>query len=137
MEWEESICRISAHIATIFFGGLHLVGIDGIRRRQQQEEGSIAVGGVQFGTTANEAKVFKAHAAPRGLCENFINALNLMVNQQKDGDSPIQRIVTGLHERNRKGVMDRLRSFIEVDNHSAVVLFAGGLLSSLTYGVRR
>ena len=63
---------------------------------------------VQLGTNANEAKVFKAHAAPQGLCENLINALNLLANQQTDGDCPIQSIVTGLHERSRKGIMDGL-----------------------------
>ena len=48
---------------------------------------------------ANEAKVFRAHAATQGLCDNLINALKLLVNQQKDGDSPIQSIVTGVHEK--------------------------------------
>ena len=70
---------------------------------------------VQLGTKANEAKVFKVHAAPHRLCENLINALKLLANQQKDGDSPIQSIVTGLHERTRKGIMDGLRSFIDID----------------------
>ena len=50
----------------------------------------------------------------------WINALKLLANHQKDGDSPIQSIVTGLHERSRKGIMDGLRSFIEADNLSAV-----------------
>ena len=49
-------------------------------------------------------KVFKAHAAPLGLCDNLINALKLLANQQKDGDSPKQSIAMG----------------IEADNHSAV-----------------
>ena len=48
---------------------------------------------VQLGANANEAKAFKAHAAPLGLCDNLINALKLQANQQKDGDSPIQSIV--------------------------------------------
>ena len=54
---------------------------------------------VQTGVNANEAKVFKAHAVPLGLYDNLINALKLLANQQKDGDSPIQSIVAGLHER--------------------------------------
>ena len=54
------------------------------------------------------------------VCDNLINALMLLANQQKDGDSPIQSIVTGLHESSRRGIMDGLRSFIEADNHSAV-----------------
>ena len=74
---------------------------------------------VQIGVNANEAKVFKAHAAPLALCDNRINALKLLANQQKDGDSPIQ-IVTGLHERSRRGIMDGLRRFSEANNHSAV-----------------
>ena len=53
---------------------------------------------IQIGVNASEAKVFKAHATPLGLCDNLINALKLLANQQKDGDSPIQSIVTGLHE---------------------------------------
>ena len=40
-----------------------------------------------------------------------------MANQQNDGDSPIQSIVTGLCERSRKGSMEGLRNFIKVDNH--------------------
>ena len=33
---------------------------------------------VQLGVNANEAKVFKAHAAPLGLCDNLTNALKLL-----------------------------------------------------------
>ena len=76
---------------------------------------------VHLGTSSNAAMVFKARAAPQGLCDNLINALKLLANQQRDdGNCPIQSIVTGLHERSRKGIMDWLRSFIEADNHSAV-----------------
>ena len=71
---------------------------------------------IQLSARANIAKVFKAHAAPLGLCDNLINALKLLANQQIDGDSPIQGTVTGLHERSRRGIMDGLRSFIEADN---------------------
>ena len=48
---------------------------------------------MQFGTKKDEAKVFRALAVPQGLCENLINALKLLANQQKDGDSPIQNII--------------------------------------------
>ena len=75
---------------------------------------------VQIGVNANEAKVYKAHAAPLGLCDNVIHALKLLANQQKDGDSPIQSIVTGLHERSRRDIMDGLRRFVQADNHSSV-----------------
>ena len=33
---------------------------------------------VQTGESANQAKVFKAHALPQGLCENLIIALNVV-----------------------------------------------------------
>ena len=75
---------------------------------------------VQTGVSASQAKVFKAHAEPQGLCKNLINALKLLANQQKDGDSPIQSIVTGLCERSRTGIMEGLRNFIKVENHSAL-----------------
>ena len=75
---------------------------------------------VQLGVNANEAKVFKADAAPLGLWENLINALKLLANQQKGGDSPIRSITTGLRERSRGGIMEGLRSFIKEDNRRAV-----------------
>ena len=75
---------------------------------------------VETDVSASQAKVFKAHAAPQGLCENLINALKLLANQQKDVESPIQSIATGLCERSRKGIMEDLRNFIKVDNHGAL-----------------
>ena len=75
---------------------------------------------VQTGESASQAKVFKPHAVPQGLCDNLINAHKLLANQQKDGDSPIQSVVTGLCERSRKGIVEGLSNFIEVDNHSAL-----------------
>ena len=36
-----------------------------------------------------DAKVFSAHAAPQGICDNLINALKLLANQQNDGDIPV------------------------------------------------
>ena len=58
--------------------------------------------------------------SPQGLCENLINALKLLANQQKYGDSPIQSMVTSLCERSRKGIMEGLRKIIKVDNHYAL-----------------
>ena len=63
---------------------------------------------VQTGASASQAEVSKAHAVPQGLCENLINALKLLANQQKDGDSPIQSIVGGLCERSRNGGHEKL-----------------------------
>ena len=62
---------------------------------------------VQIGADANEAKVMKAHAAPLGL--NLVNALKLLASHQRDGDIPIESIVTGLHERSRMGFTYGLR----------------------------
>ena len=117
------------------FGWKHVVGVDGTRRRQQQKEEALqlvvcsmwrqirmesAVYWWCSWANANEAKVLKAHAAPLELCDNLITALKLLANQQKDGDSPIQSIVTGLHERSRRGIMDGQGRFIQAENHSAV-----------------
>ena len=66
---------------------------------------------VQLGANAKEAKVFKAHATPLGLCDNLINALKLLANQQRDGNSPTQSIVTGRHERSREGNHGRAKKF--------------------------
>ena len=41
---------------------------------------------VQTVASASKAKVFKAHAVPQGLCENLINALKLLANQEKEGE---------------------------------------------------
>ena len=41
---------------------------------------------MQTGDRIEQAKVFKAHAVPQGLCANLINALKLLANQQEDGD---------------------------------------------------
>ena len=48
---------------------------------------------LQTGESVNQAKVFKAHAVPQGLCGNLINELELLANQQEDGDGLIQNIV--------------------------------------------
>ena len=77
---------------------------------------------MQIGANADRATVFKAHAAPLGLCDNLVNAPKLLANQQKDGDGPIQSINTGLHERRRRGIVNGLSRFIEADNRSAVVV---------------
>ena len=75
---------------------------------------------VQIGADANRAKVFKAHAATFALCDDLINALKLLANQLKDGDSPTQSIVPGLQEKSRRGIIDGPRRFIEEDNHIAL-----------------
>ena len=54
------------------------------------------------------------------MCENLINALKLLAKKQEDCDGLIQSVVTGFCERSRKGIMEGLRNFIEVDNHCAL-----------------
>ena len=75
---------------------------------------------VQTGESVDEAKVFKAHAVPQGLCGNLINALKLLAKQQKDGVGLIQTVVTNLGVRSRKGLTQRLREFTEIDNQRAL-----------------
>ena len=76
---------------------------------------------VQLGTNEEEAKVFRAHTVPQGLSgESLINALKLLANQQRDGDSPIQSIVSGLREKSRERITNGLRRFIAHDIHCAV-----------------
>ena len=75
---------------------------------------------VQTGESVEQAKVFKAHAVPQGLCANLINALKLLANQQEDGDGLLQSIVTNLGKGSRKGLTNGLRDFIKVDNHRAL-----------------
>ena len=81
-----SLCRICALIAIAFllriiFGGyrpeeaLQLVVRNLWRYYDWRALNRSLV--VQTGVSASQAKVFKAHAAPQGLCENMINALEL------------------------------------------------------------
>ena len=69
---------------------------------------------VQAGESVYQAKVFKAHAVPGGLCRNLINALKLPANQQENGDGLIQNIVTNLGDDSRNGLTNGLREFIKI-----------------------
>ena len=64
---------------------------------------------VQTGESANQAKVFRAHAVRQVLCGNLINALTLLVNQQQDGDGLIQNIVTNFGEGSRKDLTEGVK----------------------------
>ena len=75
---------------------------------------------VQTGESVDQAKVFKAHAVPQGLCANLIHALELLENQQEDGDGLLQNIVIKLGRRSRKGLTDGLRESIKIDNDCAL-----------------
>ena len=67
---------------------------------------------VQTGDSIEQAKVFKAHGVPQGLCPNLVNALKLLANQPEDGDGLLQNIVKDLGKDSRRGLMDGLREFI-------------------------
>ena len=75
---------------------------------------------MQTGESVELAKVFKAHAVHQGLCENLINALKLLANQQEDGDGLLRNVVTNLGKGSRKGLTDGLRDIIKVDNNRAL-----------------
>ena len=59
------------------------------------------------------------------MSDNLIGSLKFLTDQQKDGDSPIENLVTGLLEKSRKVFVDGLRKFVAVDIHEAVQV--GGL----------
>ena len=69
---------------------------------------------MQTSESVYQAKVFRAHAVPQGLCGNLINALKMLANQQEDGDGLIQNIVTNLGEGSRRVLTKGLRDFIKV-----------------------
>ena len=61
---------------------------------------------VPSGDSIEQAKVFKARAVLQGLCANLINALQLLANQQEDGDGLLQNIVKNLGKESRRGLTD-------------------------------
>ena len=69
--------------------------------------------------------------------ESLINALKLLANKQRDGDSRIQNIVTGLREKSRERIADGLRSFIAQDTHCAVEVATCAKASGLSGSKKR
>ena len=65
----------------------------------------------QVSKDRTQAKVFRAHAPQQGMCENLVNGLTLLANQQKYGDSPVKMVVQGLQERCRLRIVEGLRKF--------------------------
>ena len=59
---------------------------------------------VQVGANANETKVFKEHAEVLGLCDNLMNALKLLTNQQKDGGSRVRDVCPMQEDRGNTSV---------------------------------
>ena len=137
-----SLCRVCTRIATVFswkttYGGFQLGrstaagGARSVEKYDWRAPNRLLV--VQTGDSASQAKVFKAHAVPQGLCEKLDQCAQtagqtakLPANHQKDG--------TGLCGRSRKGIMEGLRNIFEVDNYSALDV---GYLGTRSFDVRR
>ena len=126
---EESQCRTCARTATVSLwkttfggslgekpqsGGAQICG----EKYDWKQPNRLLV--VQTVDSFEQAKVFKAHAVPQGLCTNLINALKLLANQQEDGDGLLQNIVKDLGKESRRGLTDGLREFVKVDNERAL-----------------
>ena len=136
-KWKSHLVENLPTLEQFPLGGPHLVVIDRTRssnnRKKKHCSWRCAVCGgkydwsapnrtlvVQLGTSEDEATVFRTHAVPQRLCENFINVLKLLANQQRDGDNAIQNIVTGVVEKSWERITNGLRSFIALDNYCAV-----------------
>ena len=78
-------------------------------RRPVQLEAPNRVLVVQDSTDHRNAKVFRAHAAPQGMCDNLIIALKLLGHQQTDDDSLVRMIVPGLLEQSWRTIIDWIR----------------------------
>ena len=112
---EVSRCRICAQTATVFSWK---TACGGFQQGRSTAAGCAICGENMIGerptscwwckqaTVPVRPRCSKAHAVPQGLCENLINALKLLANQQKDGDSPVQSLVTSLCDRSRKSIME-------------------------------
>ena len=72
---------------------------------------------VQDTTDRREAKVFRAHAAPHGVCDNLINGGSAA---REGSDSPVNVPVAGLQERSRLKMTEELGRFIATDNQEAI-----------------
>ena len=135
-EWEESLCRTFARIATVSpwrttFGGYRRdtetattgrrsIATGGVRLVEANTNGERPTGYWWYRSVSTPMKRRCSKCTQRRWGDNLINALKLLANQQKDGDSTIQSIATGLHEIYRRGIMDGLTRFFKADNHRAV-----------------
>ena len=98
--------------------GATIGGARSVEKNDRKQPDRLLV--VQTGERIDQAKVFKAHAVPQGLCGNLIHELKLLANQQEDGDGLTQNIVTNLGKGSRKGLTEGFREFIKIDNERAL-----------------
>ena len=76
---------------------------------------------VQTGESFEQAKVFKAHAVPQGLCANLINALKVAGESARRMETvSSESIVTNLGKESRQGLTDGLQEFSKVDHERAL-----------------
>ena len=95
-EWEESHCLTCVTLLSLFPSlkttpGVSLLGTEGSSATGdvRRAEASAMTGEprtrslvMQDSTDHRNAKVFRAHAAPQGMCDNLISALKLLANHQ-------------------------------------------------------
>ena len=74
----------------------------------------------QDSTGRREARVFRAHAAPQGVCDNLIRALKPLGKPPEKSNNPIKMEVQDFQERSQLTTVDGLRRSIMVDNDAAV-----------------
>ena len=108
-EQEESHCRTCVLIVTVFrlktaLGGSPLAMERSSATGGFQPAEANTIGGLRTGSwsykaarTTEKQKFF--WLMRQGTCDNLINVLTVLTNQQKDGDIPVGIIVTGLLER--------------------------------------
>ena len=70
---------------------------------------------MQDSTDLRKAMVFRAHAAPQGMCDNLDQCAQALDQPAERGRQSSQDGGTGLQERSRLKIMDGLRKFIVVD----------------------
>ena len=75
----------------------------------------------QDNTNLRDAKKICASVAPQEVCDNLVNALQLLANQQTGGDSTVDVPVEGFQERSRLKMMEELRRLITVDNQAVKI----------------
>ena len=92
--------RSDTETATTGRRGTALV-VRGVWRQIRVESAQQVAGGAKQATVPVRPRFSKCMRY-RKVCENLISALKLLADQQKDGDSPFQSIVTGLCEKTGK-----------------------------------
>ena len=68
------------------------------------------------------------------MCDNLVNTLKLLANQQTGGDSPAYVLVEGFQERSQFKLMEESRMCITMDDHEAVKIGDFGKDSGIASG---